>query len=83
MTDGGEPVRGGPTEIPERLFRQGEDWRHIRSVEAEQRRQARHALRARWPLGRVVRAGLVYGAPVALVLGWYWAGRAIGMIGGN
>ena len=72
-----------PSEISERMFRQSDDYRHLAAVKAEQRRQVRAELRARWPLRRIAGLALVYGVPLALLVGWYWAGKALNLVGGG
>ena len=72
-----------PTEIPERLFRQSDEFRAVAAVKAEQRRQARAELLARWPVGRAMKTALIYGMPAALLVGAYWAGKALNMFGGG
>jgi len=72
-----------PDEMPERLFRQTDDWRHIADVKRRRRREALQAARDRWPWSRVVRTAVMYGAPLAVLVGGYWAGKALfGAAGG-
>lgn len=72
-----------PTEIPEQIFRKSEAFRHVAEVKSERKRQARAEWRARWPLSRVVKLALIYGGPLAVLVGWYWAGKVLNMGGGG
>ncbi len=72
-----------PTEIPEQMFRKTEEFRHVAAAKADNKRLARAELRARWPLGRIVKLALIYGGPLAVLLGWYWAGKVLNMGGGG
>ena len=68
-----------PAEIPERVFRQSEDYRVLSAARAQRRRRERAEFVARIPVLKLA----VVAVPLVALLGWYWIGRFLGLVGGQ